>query len=166
MHSTRRMPHRPGLALLLAIGLSACASEPPGRTPEDFSDRPEKTLYAALREAEASPEQRHSVLLIYDNHHPRMKALDAEARTVLESWRTLDRRAPEFAQASADLATRWAEISGARVKESAAFESEVAAALDEEQWQAWRERWTMPAFDPRERGYRGGDRGEGRGEPR
>lgn len=155
---------RRGLApfLAVAIGLSACASESLSRLPEDFGDRSEKTLYAALREAEVSAEQRLSVLAIYDRHHPRLKALDAEAQKVLESWRALDRRSPEFASASADLAARWGELSRERVEESGALEHEVAAVLDEEQWRAWRERWTMPAFDLRERGYRGG----GRGEPR
>jgi hypothetical protein len=137
------------LAATLAV-LTACAPRPDVRPGEAFAEQSEKRVFVALREVHAGDEQRLAVMRAWDDIQPRLKAVAAEADTVMEQWRALDRRSDDFVQRSNELAFKWGELSAQRVKLTAGYESRVAAALDEEQWQAWQEFWNRPAFGPRE----------------
>lgn len=160
----------PVLLLAGALSLGACASHPPEvrAGPDTFADKSEKTLYAALDEADATSDQRRQVYSLYDAHHDRVKALDGQSNALLAQWRGLDPHAAGYAQTSDDLAVRWAAISGDRMRESSRFDGEVAAVLDAGQWQRWFERWNRPDAGPRDgecgegRGYGGGGGGRGR----
>lgn len=134
-----------GAALLLA----ACAPTTVVLRANDFDPRSEKTLYAALRETGASDEQRLAILAAYDRHQPQLKQLSAESARLVEAWRMLDRRAPDFDASAAGIAAQWSTLAAKQVAAQSAFEREVAGQFDAEQWEIWQARWAAAEFDPR-----------------
>lgn len=135
-------------AIAAAALLSACASRGPPMPPDDFGVPSERRIFAALREARARDEQRQVILAAYDDSEPKLEALAERSEELLERWRELDRRDPAFRERATRLAAEYAEVSGARVGATAAFEARVAETLDADQWEAWQEFWLQPAFGP------------------
>lgn len=152
---------------LLPIALAACSPRPAYRPGGDFSARPEKAVYIALREVNASDEQRLKVMAAFDESEPKLRALGDEAEDLLNRWHRLDRRDPAFEQKADEIADRWGALSRERMTLTARFESRVAAVLDPDQWEHWEDFWQRgpsPRREERDEGPSGdeGPGGEGR----
>jgi hypothetical protein len=132
-----------GIVLLPILLLSACASQPEIIRGDEFAAHSEKSILVALRETEASDEQRTKILALYDEQQPRRKKIDAESLALLVRWRALDRRDAAFAEQSQQLATEWADVNRRQMLESASFEQQVAPILSEDQWKIWQQFWSM-----------------------
>jgi len=127
-----------GLGLALTLLLCACAGEPELARP-DTGPQQEKTVYTALTKVSASDEQKVAVLNAYDRSNDRLRQLASRSRKVLDEWRELDRRAPDFSAKVDTLAAQWGQINADEMKARAAYEQEVAAALGPKQWGQWQD---------------------------
>jgi len=142
--------------------LAACAPRPAARPGEVFSVRPEKGVFLALKEARASDAQRHAILQAWDASTPRLQTLAQQAESLLEEWRDLDPRDTAFGTTAELLASKLSSVTRERMVLSAEFDGRVAAALDEDQWEAWQRYWEARMMGPPE-GDPGGPGGPARG---
>lgn len=120
------------------------------RPGEDFSARPEKAVFLALKEAGATDEQRRAILEAWDATNPRLETLAGQAESLLEQWRGLDARGEAYRTTADLLASRFSAVARERMVLSAKFDARVAAALDEDQWEAWQQYWQRRTMGPRE----------------
>lgn len=138
------------LAALLVLAGCAQRAQIPGR---EFEQRPERTLYQALREVEASETQRVAVLNAYDRLDANLKVMSRQSQELIAEWRRLDRRAPAFPELARGMSERWAALAAERLVVESAFERDVAVALEPAQWQEWQQLMsTRPLGGPGERG--------------
>jgi hypothetical protein len=105
--------------------------------PEEFGRRPEKPIYHALREVDATETQRLAVLDAFDRYSDKLKGLQSRSRQLIDEWRRLDRRDPSFVDVAKGLSERWAAIASERLVLESEFEREVAGTLDASQWGEW-----------------------------
>jgi hypothetical protein len=113
-------------------------------------------MFVALKEIQATDDERLAVMAAWDATEPRLAALSGESEEVLERWRELDRRDPGFAAQAEALSGRSGDIARERMAMAAKFEAGVVAALSQKHWDAWEQYW-------RQRRY-GGEEGLGRAE--
>lgn len=154
------------LATALAVLVVACAPRPAFRPGGAFAPLPEKRVLVALAEVHADEAQRRAVLEAYDQTTPRLRALADEAESLQARWQDLDRRNAGFTAQVLELAERTAGVSRERMRQAAAFERQVATALDADQWQAWCDFWSRAAAGPLdgpEEGFGGGGHRRRRG---
>jgi len=144
-----RVVRRVGCAAVIAVLLAACAHRGPPPLTDDFAVPSERRVFVALREAEARDEQRQAILAAFDESAPKLKVLGERSENLIEQWRELDRRSAHFLRQAEELAAEYAEVNRARMHTMAGFDARVAEALDVEQWEAWQEFWSRPAFGPR-----------------
>lgn len=131
--------------------------------PDDaFALPSERRVFVALREAHARDEQREAILAAYDEVEPKLEELGERLEILFNRWHGLDRQDPAFRERAASLAAEYAEIARTRMDATAGFEARVADTLDAEQWEAWDEFWTRPAFGPGMEGPGGGPMRGGR----
>ncbi|MGQ0698514.1 MAG: hypothetical protein ACT4PZ_09755 [Panacagrimonas sp.] len=152
-------------ALLVATLCSACASAPPAYLPDNFDGLSEKAALYALREVEATDDQRKKFLESYDRHNPTLVKLSKERAAIAEQWTRLDRTDEAFLSQAAALADRRAAIAQQQMVEEAAFERDVAALLGPEQWKEWQAFWIGVAIADSQYGPGGGRRGRRVGGP-
>ena len=58
---------------------------------------------------------------------------------VIDSWRKLDRKAPDFSARVDQLAARWGALHTAQMQSQSLFDTTIAEILDAAQWRKWRE---------------------------
>ena len=137
------------LASVVLLLVSACASEPMLPAAQSFEGRDEKSVFAVLRNVEATDPQRDTILASYDKYNPTLLKLATEWRDLRKQWEHLDRTDPGFAAAAETLATRRGEVASEQIRLAANFEHDVAAALTPQQWKDWQELWSLVG-DPHE----------------
>ena len=126
------------VAALVCVALAGCASHPPLRS-GNFGAYTGKALYAAIKEVDATPEQRTKILLAYDIGDLKWQQQRNEAAEVIDSWRKLDRKAPDFSARVDQLAARWGALHTAQMQSQSLFDTTIAEILDAAQWRKWRE---------------------------
>lgn len=152
-------------ALLVASLLSACASAPPAALSENFDGLSEKAVLYALREIQATDDQRKKFLETYDRHNPKLVKLSKERIAIAEQWNQLNRMDDAFLSQAAALSERRAVVVQQQMVEEAAFERDVATILGPEQWKDWQSFWASVAAAEGERGLGGGRSGRRAGGP-
>ena len=137
---------RLALAALITV-LVACSPRPVFRPGEDFQSRPERMVFEALAKAKATDEQRLAVMKAWDETQPRLRELNRESAAIIQQWRTMDRREPDFGKQAGELAKHFGEVSQQRMELNAKFDASVGAVLDGTQWGNWQLYWNR-SYDP------------------
>ncbi|MGQ0621006.1 MAG: Spy/CpxP family protein refolding chaperone [Panacagrimonas sp.] len=143
------------IALFFAVALSACASAPATYRPGSFDGISEKAALFALREIQATDDQRAKFLAAYDRHNPELVALANQRVAITDQWNGLNRTDEAFLSQVAGLSERAAAVTQQQWLEQASFEHDIAAVLTPEQWRDWRALWVRLAEASE---YAGGDR--------
>jgi hypothetical protein len=92
-------PVRNGLWLAPLAILCACAGRPEMQRFDEFAAKPEKALYAALRETQAGDDQSARILDVYDQHQLRLKTLQTKAAAIMDAWRSWTAAIPRLRNA-------------------------------------------------------------------
>lgn len=132
-------------ALLAAAVLSACATSAPAPLSDSFDGLSEKAALYALREVQATDDQRRKFLEVYDRNNPKLVRLSRERIAIAEQWNRLDRTDEAFLSQAAALSERRAAVAQQQMVEEAAFERDVATVLGPEQWKDWQGFWASVA---------------------
>lgn len=146
-------------ALFVAAALSACANAPTAYRPDSFDGISEKAALFALREVQATDDQRAKFLEAYDRHNPKLVTLAKERAAITEQWYGSSRTDEAFLSQAASLSERAAAVTQQQWLEQASFEHDIAAVLTPEQWRDWRALWVRLAEASE---YSRGDRHGGR----
>lgn len=116
---------------------TACVRQPPVGGGKSFTPNTEMAIYDALGKSQAGTAQSRQILTAYDEYSSAYETVDRERHTLVQRWRRLDRRSPQFEVQIQKLAAQWAETQRRSVMLAGAFDRKVASTLTPQQWAAW-----------------------------